>query len=40
MRSKPEGYYIAFYKTRKFLITGLKTIEKIEEVAKRVILML
>jgi len=40
MRLMPEGYYIAFYKSGKFLTTGLKSVDKIEEIANRVLLML
>ncbi|WP_048205502.1 TATA-box-binding family protein [Methanococcoides methylutens] len=37
MRLMPEGHYIAFYKSGKFLITGLKSVQKVDEVANRVI---
>lgn len=35
-RLKPENYYIAFYKSGKFLITGVKSLEKINDTAQRV----
>ena len=37
MRLKPENYYTAFYKSGKFLITGVKTIEKVNEITQRVL---
>jgi len=40
MRLKPEDHYIAFYKSGKFLITGLDSTEKIEAVADRVLSLL
>ncbi len=40
MRLKPENYYIAFYKSGKFLITGIKSIEEVDEIADRVITIL
>jgi len=40
MRLAPEGYYIAFYKSGKFLITGVKSANEIEEIADRVISIL
>jgi transcription initiation factor TFIID TATA-box-binding protein len=40
MRLLPENYYIAFYKSGKFLVTGVKSLEEIESVADRVISML
>jgi transcription initiation factor TFIID TATA-box-binding protein len=39
-RMKPENYYIAFYKSGKFLITGAKSIEKINNTAQRVLIIL
>jgi len=36
MRLKPEGYYIAFYRSGKFLITGVKSPEEVRDVAGRV----
>jgi transcription initiation factor TFIID TATA-box-binding protein len=32
-RIKPENYYIAFYKSGKFLITGVISLEKINDTA-------
>jgi len=40
MRLKPEDHYIAFYKSGKFLTTGLKKFEDVEEVTNRVIVKL
>jgi transcription initiation factor TFIID TATA-box-binding protein len=40
MRLPPENYYIAFYKSGKFLVTGVKSLEEIERIANRVIIML
>lgn len=40
MRLSPENYYIAFYKSGKFLVTGVKSLEEIERIANRVIIML
>lgn len=40
MRLPPENYYIAFYKSGKFLITGVKSLEEIESIANRVISLL
>jgi len=40
MRVAPENYYVAFYKSGKFLITGAKSNEEIEAIADRVMLML
>jgi len=37
MRLKPENYYTAFYKSGKFLITGAKDIDKVNEIAQRVL---
>lgn len=39
-RIKPENYYIAFYKSGKFLITGVKTLERINDTAQRVLKIL
>lgn len=39
-RLKPEGYYIAFYKSGKFLITGVKSIDAIKGISERVIKLL
>ena len=39
-RIKPENYYIAFYKSGKFLITGVKSLEKINNTAQRVLKIL
>jgi len=40
MRLQPENYYIAFYKSGKFLVTGVKSLEEIDRIAERVIIML
>jgi transcription initiation factor TFIID TATA-box-binding protein len=40
VRLAPENYYIAFYKSGKFLITGVKSREDIEKIAERVISLL
>jgi len=37
MRLEPENYYIAFYKSGKFLITGTKSIEEASNIAERVV---
>lgn len=37
MRLKPENYYIAFYKSGKFLTTGLKKFKDVEAVTQRVL---
>jgi len=37
MRLKPNNEYIAFYASGKFLITGLKTFNDVEDVVKRVV---
>lgn len=37
MRLAPENYYIAFYKSGKFLVTGVKDFDQIDQVAKRVL---
>lgn len=39
-RIKPENYYIAFYKSGKILITGVKSLERINNTAKRVLKIL
>jgi transcription initiation factor TFIID TATA-box-binding protein len=39
-RMKPENYYIAFYKSGKFLITGVKSKEKINNTAQRITIIL
>jgi transcription initiation factor TFIID TATA-box-binding protein len=39
-RIKPENYYIAFYKSGKFLITGVKSLKKINNIAQRVLKIL
>lgn len=36
MRLQPDNKYIAFYKSGKFLVTGLKSMEKVEDVVHRV----
>jgi transcription initiation factor TFIID TATA-box-binding protein len=40
MRLMPEGYYTAFYKSGKFVITGAKSIEQVDVIANRVISLL
>lgn len=40
MRLKPENYYIAFYPTGKFLIIGIKDINMVDIISKRVIKLL
>jgi transcription initiation factor TFIID TATA-box-binding protein len=37
MRLAPENYYIAFYKSGKFLITGVIDFEVIDKIAERVV---
>jgi transcription initiation factor TFIID TATA-box-binding protein len=37
MRIKPENYYTAFYKSGKFLITGVKNLDKVNETAQRIL---
>ncbi len=37
MRLKPENYYIAFYKSGKFLITGVNDFDLIDQIVKRVL---
>lgn len=39
-RIKPENYYIAFYKSGKILITGIKSLETIKNTAQRVLKIL
>lgn len=40
MRLQPDNNYIAFYKSGKFLVTGLKSLEKVDGVVNRVSLLL
>lgn len=40
MRLPPENYYIAFYKSGKFLVTGVKSPDAISDVAERVLQIL
>ncbi len=40
MRLRPEDYYIAFYGSGKFLVTGVRSIELIEKISDRVISIL
>lgn len=40
LRLAPENYYIAFYKSGKFLITGVKSPEELEGIASRVLALL
>jgi transcription initiation factor TFIID TATA-box-binding protein len=37
MRLKPENYYTAFYKSGKFLITGVKNLDNVNEIVQRVL---
>lgn len=37
MRLKPEGYYTAFYKSGKFLVTGTKSTQEVEMITDRII---
>jgi transcription initiation factor TFIID TATA-box-binding protein len=37
MRLQPENYYIAFYRSGKFLITGIKDIKMVDTICSRVI---
>lgn len=37
MRLMPENYYIAFYKSGKFLMTGLKSFKELDNVMERVL---
>ena len=37
MRLQPENYYIAFYSSGKFLITGVKDILTVKNIASRVV---
>jgi transcription initiation factor TFIID TATA-box-binding protein len=39
-RLKPDNYYIAFYKSGKFLINGVKSLEKTNDTANRVLKIL
>ena len=39
-RIKPENYYIAFYKSGKILITGVKSLKEINNTAQRVLKIL
>jgi len=39
-RMKPENYYIAFYKTGKILITGIKSLEEINCTAQKILKIL
>lgn len=36
-RLQPENYYVAFYQSGKFLITGVKDFRQIDDVVKRVL---
>jgi transcription initiation factor TFIID TATA-box-binding protein len=40
MRLMPENYYIAFYKSGKFLITGIDSIEMVEAISQKVLKLL
>lgn len=40
MRLKPENYYTAFYKSGKFLITGVKSNDKLNEIVQRILNLL
>ncbi|AFV24517.1 TATA-box-binding family protein [Methanolobus psychrophilus R15] len=40
MRLIPEGYYVAFYKSGKFLITGVKSVSEVEIIADKIISLL
>lgn len=40
MRLMPEGYYTAFYKSGKFLVTGTKSEQEVNMVADRIISLL
>src|SRR5271157_4510421 len=40
MRLQPEGYYVAFYKSGKFLVTGVKSVDTINDISTRVIKIL
>ncbi|MGB9371709.1 MAG: TATA-box-binding family protein [Halobacteriota archaeon] len=40
MRIKPENYYVAFYKSGKFLITGFTEIDLIDRLSQRVMRIL
>lgn len=39
-RLAPEGYYIAFFRSGKILLTGVVLLKKLEEITKRTILVL
>jgi transcription initiation factor TFIID TATA-box-binding protein len=39
-RIKPENYYVAFYKSGKILISGVKSLEKVDNTAERVLKIL
>jgi transcription initiation factor TFIID TATA-box-binding protein len=39
-RVQPENYYTAFYKSGKFLITGVKSLDEIEPIAYRILKIL
>jgi transcription initiation factor TFIID TATA-box-binding protein len=40
MRLKPENYYTAFYKSGKFLITGVRSNDKLNEIVQRILNLL
>jgi len=40
LRLPPENYYIAFYKSGKFLINGVKIPDQINNVAERILVIL
>lgn len=40
MRLLPENHYVSFYKSGKFLIAGMKSLEKITKIADRIISLL
>jgi transcription initiation factor TFIID TATA-box-binding protein len=40
LRLKPENYYIAFYKSGKILITGVKSLKKIANISQRILKIL
>lgn len=40
VRLPPENHYVAFYKSGRFLITGIKSLDEINKTAERVKLML
>jgi transcription initiation factor TFIID TATA-box-binding protein len=39
-RLQPENYYTTFYKSGKFLITGVSSLKKVESIANRIIAIL